>query len=457
MRRCRGLLAVTAGIVAMLSVAITTASRAAASDEPVHLGVASCAGNNCHGAVEPAKTSRVAQDEYLIWQRKDKHSKAFTVLREERGRRIANNLGLPDAENAKLCLDCHADNVAATRRGRQFQLADGVGCESCHGGAGGWLGIHIAGGDHKTNVAAGLYPMDEPLARAERCLSCHLGDDKRIARHELMGAGHPPLGFELDTYTELQPAHYRVDADYVERKGEPNHIRVWAVGLVVDVRTRMAALLDPKNAPKGLQPELALFDCHGCHHGMDQLQWRQQGAAGLPPGHLRFYDATAILLRIVAGRLAPELGDRLGTQLSVLQRATQRDWAAVQRAAAELRQTSDDLLPLLVRYPLDQKDALALARAVIHAGASGEAASYSAAQQLTMALASITAGIHAIGIATDKEVAGLNEALGELYVATSSGQTYRPETFVPALNRFEARLPAAAPAGGVQSGAVKPE
>jgi len=33
-----------------------------------------------------------------------------------------------------------------------------------------------------------------------------------------MGAGHSRLAFELDTFTILQPAHFRVDEDYIERK-----------------------------------------------------------------------------------------------------------------------------------------------------------------------------------------------------------------------------------------------
>ena len=119
------------------------ASAQAPATAPTHLGVASCAGNNCHGAVEPFKTSRVAQNEYLIWSQKDKHARAFKALTEERGRRIAQNLGLPDAEHADICLDCHADNAPQGQRGAGFQLADGVGCEACHGAASSWLGTHI--------------------------------------------------------------------------------------------------------------------------------------------------------------------------------------------------------------------------------------------------------------------------------------------------------------------------
>src|SRR4029077_5302020 len=152
MNTCR--LGAVCGLVLALGVAapipaLTQApAPTTASADGVHLGVASCAGNNCHGAVEPFKTSRVAQNEYLIWAQKDKHSRAFAVLREDRSRRIAKNLGLADAEHAGMCLDCHADKIPVARRGPQFQLADGVGCEACHGGAKDWLGIHVSGASH---------------------------------------------------------------------------------------------------------------------------------------------------------------------------------------------------------------------------------------------------------------------------------------------------------------------
>src|SRR2546430_15946808 len=47
-------------------------------------------------------------------------------------------------------------------------FGDGVGCESCHGGAVDWLGIHVSGkSDHVANVKAGMYPLEEPVARAK--------------------------------------------------------------------------------------------------------------------------------------------------------------------------------------------------------------------------------------------------------------------------------------------------
>ena len=419
----------------------TQTAQTAPGEDGRHLGVASCAGNNCHGAVEPFKTSRVAQNEYLIWSHQDKHSKAFAVLREEPARRIAQNLGLPDAEHAEICLGCHADNIPVERRGPQFRLADGVGCEACHGGASGWLGPHISGGVHAANIAAGLVPMEQPVVRAERCLTCHVGDDKNFVTHQIMGAGHPPLGFELDTYGATQPAHYQVDADYIERKGRPNDIQLWAVGQALDLKKRMDLLLDPKNAPKGLQPELALFDCHACHHPVDKLQWRPRASTGLPPGRLHLYDTSAVMLRVVAARIAPEVAALLGTHLLQLHRATTEDWSAVRREAEAVRHAAERLIPLLAKREFDRGDALALAKGVIAVGVSGDDLDYSAAQQQTMGLASIVAAMHLLGLADNGQIKALDAALRGLYDAVANDRSYRPESFVEALRQFQAKLP----------------
>ena len=43
---------------------------------------------------------------------------------------------------------------------------DGVGCESCHGPASGWISTHYAKpATHAANIANGLVPLDRPQAR----------------------------------------------------------------------------------------------------------------------------------------------------------------------------------------------------------------------------------------------------------------------------------------------------
>src|SRR5580698_10751116 len=76
-----------------------------------HLGVASCATSVCHGKETEQVGRDVALNEYRIWLEQDRHSQAYRTLDNARSRQIAANLGLPSATTAKVCLDCHADNV----------------------------------------------------------------------------------------------------------------------------------------------------------------------------------------------------------------------------------------------------------------------------------------------------------------------------------------------------------
>jgi hypothetical protein len=428
--------------IGLAGLTLATAPRAqTATDEPSHVGVQSCAGDNCHGAVKPLPNSRVPQNEYFTWSQKDKHAQAYVVLKSDRSQLIAKNLGLSNPpEKTTICLDCHADNVPVDQQGPQFQLADGVGCEACHGGASRWLGAHISGTTHQQNVEAGLYPTDDPRARAERCQACHVGDDKRFATHRIMGAGHPPMPFELDTYTAIEPAHFVVDPSYIERKGRPNDMKIWAVGQAVDVEKRMELILDRKNAPQGVQPELALFDCQSCHHSMAELQWRARASTALDPGRIKLCDATTVMLRIAAERVAPETAAALRSHMLALHVATGQGWDAVRREAEAVHDAAETLIVQLSAHDFTQDDARALATGVIASALQGDDLDYSGAQQQVMALESIVAATTPLGLADKQKIASLNRALHDLYIAVADDQKYRPDAYVEALKRFKAGL-----------------
>jgi Cytochrome c554 and c-prime len=430
----RGLLV----LAALLGLAVPAAAD---TDTTTHVGVHSCAGNNCHGALQRIGSSHVPQNEYLIWSAKDKHAKAYAVLKEPRSLRIAKNLGLPDAEHATICLDCHADNVPEAQRGPQFQLSDGVGCEVCHGGAGKWLGTHIAGVDHKTNLAAGMYPTDQPVARAEKCLGCHVGDTTRFVIHRIMGAGHPPTPFEVDTYTAIEPAHFVVNDSYVQRKGTPNDMQFWAVGQAVDVKHRMDLILDQKNTPAGLDFELSLFDCQACHHSMSSLQWQARASTGLPPGRIKLYDATAVMLRVAAQRVAPDQAKAMLTHLLALHTATGEGWDAVRKEASAVRDAANALIPLLAAHDFNKADALALAQAVITDAIDADDLDYSGATQQVMALESVIQAMKRLGYADDAQLKRLNAALDAMYAAVGDDQKYDPAGYVDAVKALKSVLP----------------
>lgn len=435
-----------AGAIGSLLMLVIAGQACAQSqgDGAIHLGVASCAGNNCHGATERSQGSSVAQNEFLIWSKSDKHRRAYAVLLEERAVRIARNLGLPNAATADVCLGCHTDYVPPGRRGPRFQISDGVGCEACHGGASTWLGVHISGARHSDNLAAGLYPTEQPAARAAKCLSCHLGDpadDNRFVTHRIMGAGHPRMGFELDTYTAVEPAHFVVDQSYIERKGAVDDARVWAVGQAVDLAKRMDALIEPKRAPRGLFPELVLFDCQSCHHPYGSQQGEGYGATGAAPGSLKLYDANAVMLQAVAAQLAPATGKALSSHIPALQSAIGKSWRAVQGEAREMRRLANGLLPTLASHDFSRDGAKALTKNVISLGLAGDGTQYSIAEQATMALASIAAALKSSGQLSDGQTSAMTKAMNGLYGSFTADETYRYAPFVKALQEFQRTVP----------------
>ena len=189
-------------IRAALAMVLLSASGIAAAADPAptgykHMGVGTCASSVCHNKLTAQTDRGVALNEVPIWSKCDKHALALGHLSNSRSQSMAAKLGLPSAATSKMCLDCHADNVPASVRGPKFQLTDGVQCEACHGGAEKWLETHTQkSASHADNEARGMYPIEQPLRRAELCLSCHMGTRDKFATHVIMGdsrTGSPRL------------------------------------------------------------------------------------------------------------------------------------------------------------------------------------------------------------------------------------------------------------------------
>ncbi len=273
-----------------------------------HLGVASCSSSVCHGSVKSTSSYDVQLNEYILWSHDDSHSRAYSVLMSDRSRAIAAKLGLPNAYDAKICLDCHADNVPDNVRGKEFNIADGVGCEACHGGAEKWIESHtMKTTSYQDNLKNGMYPTATLANRAPLCLSCHVGSADKFTTHRIMGAGHPRLSFELDTFQALQPPHHVIDKDYATRKPVYSRTAVWAYGQIEAARMQVQLVQQYFSKDGAVFPELSLFSCHSCHQSsMHQLDWSrglttiatQPGSVPLNDGHLRM----AIL---IARQIAP--------------------------------------------------------------------------------------------------------------------------------------------------------
>ena len=356
-----------------------------------HMGVASCAASQCHGSAVPRDGAAVLQNEYVTWTQDDPHSGAYETLSSDLSKAMANRLGLKSANTAKICLDCHADNVASASRGERFQLSDGVGCEACHGGSENWLASHYNTPTivHEDNLQSGMYPAERPQARAELCLSCHLGTENKFATHRIMAAGHPRLTFELDTFIELwrtagrQP-HYKVDADYKDRKEAPSHTFLWATGLLADARRRLALIQSDSFVGDSMFPELGLYDCHACHRSMKSVQWRplpRHADAG--PGVPFISDGTFVMALALTRSVSPSAAVELAESLAELHKAASQSVEQVQAAAADLDVVLASVQKSVNERVLNRNEIL---EQILQQGAAGDYLDYASAEQAFMAV-----------------------------------------------------------------------
>ena len=428
-------------VVSVVSVVQAFASLAQAQALPyetkaMNLGVVNCANSLCHGSASTWKDSNVLQNEYITWSRVDKHAtRAYQVLFEERSKRIARNLGLKEpAHEAKLCLDCHTYNPPPAQRGERFKVADGVSCEACHGPAESWIKSHVApNATHADNVAHGLYPASEPLAQAKLCLSCHFGNRDKFVTHRMMGAGHPRISFELDTFTQTQPAHFVIDADWEKRKHAWDPTRVWAVGQALAAAELLDVLIDPKRSRDGFFPELVVFDCHACHHSMSDIRWSPR--SGTSPGRIRLNDANLLMLRQIVRRALPESEARnFGERVAQLHKAVAGDGGDAVESAKAMRAILDTVMRQLAARSFRGEDLRAMLAGLVGDGLDGAYRDYSGAEQATMAIASLASFLGKRGEL--KDLRAVNASLDRLYETVKDDEKYRPERFRAALDDF---------------------
>jgi hypothetical protein len=420
--KCGAMRSVLAGLSALL---LTCFAQAAEIADNKHLGVVTCASSTCHGKTGPQKDKHVALNEYRTWLQDDLHAQAYKILESAASKAIAAKLGLANAATAKICLDCHTDNVPADKRGPKFQLSDGIGCEACHGGAERWIESHAAtNATHKANLAAGMYPTESPMDRARLCLSCHVGTRDRLATHAMMGAGHPRLSFELEAFTANQPAHYVVDADYVERKGKIEGVNLWLTGQFESARRLLTLQQSDIAHPPGMFPELAFYDCHSCHHPMNTPRWtRTRAGTGIAPGSLRLQTHNLVTIQAVAEAMGASDANQLAAARVALIRAGQTDANAVKAAAKQL---SDWLAAhdAWTRRTFARADTLKIRKTLIDFAAADRASDFAAAEQIVLGAESLS---YALG---DRDK--LKSALDVLYRAVKSDSEFDPGKFAVA-------------------------
>jgi hypothetical protein len=178
-------------------------------------------------------------------------------------------------------------------------VREGVGCESCHGPAGDWIGPHTEAGwstldPRRKQDEYGMVPARDLAAQARACAGCHVGEPAhdglpaKNVDHDLIAAGHPRLTFEFSAYLANLPKHWREDRWPDAAADFP--ARAWAIGQVASVRAAVDLLAYRAGSrPKSPWPELSEYGCFSCHHDLRDEAWRRQpGSVKTTPGRPRW-------------------------------------------------------------------------------------------------------------------------------------------------------------------------
>jgi hypothetical protein len=423
--------------VAAVVLSCLAATAMAAANK--HLGVATCATSVCHGKLKPVTpkdpggSSRVALNEYRRWLQEDRHSQAYAVLQSPQSRQIALKLGINNPAGAAVCLNCHADNVPVAQRGPTFHLEDGVGCEACHGGAEKWLKPHSSNTvAHQANLALGMTATESPKPRAALCLSCHAGTEDKFATHAIMGAGHPRLSFELETFVANQPAHYVVDEDYVARKGRIGGATLWVSGQLSAAAVGLKLLKSAYFPTSALYPDFAMYDCDACHHPMTNQRWTPQRAgAGVKPGGPRLQTHNFLVLQVVADTLQPGSGAELDAARVELVRAGQTSPAAISAAVTRLSAwlAAHDAW---THRDFTSAETAQIRRNLVAAAAADRAFDFLAAEQIVLSVQSLS---YTLG-----DVTARKGGIDPLFDAVKSEANFNAAKFAQAARTAQARF-----------------
>lgn len=417
----------------LFSFVLTSAPAYLQAEPAKFLGVASCSSSNCHGGAGPRNGSHVLQNEYVTWVKHDTHAQAWRNLTSEDSKKIAKNLGIKDASTDKLCLQCHSTYVSdPALHGEKYNIEDGVGCESCHGASEHWISKHTEkGADHKKNVSNGMLDIVPLEARAKLCVSCHYGTDEKSVNHGLIGAGHPRLAFELDTFGMIQPRHWNHDQDYADRKLQYEPIKAWLTGQVTLAREMIAALRSDKRSRNGIMPELSLFTCYACHHSLLGDQWKVRDYAE-KPGELRLNLAPLLTIREALQVLDKPLATKLEQGISELHNLYKSGKGEATLAKLETL-LGNEALPLISKLQMTDERAKGLLGNVVHFAADTPYFQYEEAEQLAMGVSAIVSQLDPASKLHKAEV-------DALYKALKTPEDFQAEAFTASAKDFSKKL-----------------
>jgi len=276
--------------------------------------------------------------------------------------------------------------------------------------------------------------------RARVCLDCHYGSSERgqFVTHSMMAAGHPRITFELDLFSSFQQ-HHDVDEDYIQRKGRPDSVQLWAVGQAEAVARATDLFARPDTRMQGVFPQLYFFDCHSCHRPITDGEERRltfETNPGRPIhfGQPPFNDENIIMLSAVADVLAPARAEQFRSAARNFHASMNQGRAESQQAAVALREQAQALSGALAARS-SGADAFTVVARIGNEAISPRFTDYAGSVQAVMAIDTLLNAMVNDGRITLGAAAGIRANINNAYDAVQSPEGYRPAQFRQALGQ----------------------
>ena len=228
-----------------------------------------------------------------------------------------------------------------------------------------------------------------------------------------------------------QPAHYKVDDDYRARKGRIEGSNLWLTGQIEAAKRYLSLVKTRLTETGGTFPELALYDCHSCHHGMDDKRWsRQNVGPNIEPGTPRLQNQHFLMLEAVTRVLEPAATDDLRRAVAAFVRSGQQGTTAVSASSDALLAWVGERERRWSTGSYERAQVQGFRSQILRMAAAGQLADYASAEQAFLALESLTLYLGASG----RQRAGLDE----LFATVEKDETYRPGRFADVAGRIAA-------------------
>lgn len=161
---------------------------------------------------------------------------------------------------------------------------------------------------------------------------------------------------------------------------------------------------------------------------------------GLGPGLVHLNDSGLLMLRRIAARIAPALGERLGGELLQLHQATLVGMPEARKAAERMRPLLGEIRAAIAGHPFSPGDMRALMADIVEAGLRGDCSDYAGAEQAVMALAALSDALRLNGDLSPQQRERMEGSLKEMDVVLKDENAYDPERLAISLKSMDSSI-----------------